>query len=90
MARPKPSTDDMAHSIVETKLAIEKARLAKLEEALPKAANERSIAYADLPPLSLEDRPELLRRMWELYHRMKAAEDRKHREWLLSMVDKWP
>ena len=89
MARPKPSTDDIAHSIVETKLAIEKARLAKLEEELPKPTPQYT-AYEDLPPPSPEDREKLIKRLRDLYDRINAHEDRKHREWLLSMADKWP
>jgi len=86
MSRQRPSPQD---ELIETRLAIEKAKLAKLEAELPKPALNYT-RYEDIPPPSPEERARFRERLDALIEKINTGEKERERQWYLSMVDKAP
>jgi len=80
---------ETAEAFVKIKLAIEKAKLAKLEAELPKPALNYT-RYEDIPPPSPEERARFRERLDALIDKINTGEKERRREWYLSMVDKAP
>ena len=81
MPRPKSIHDEIAA----TKLAIEKAKLAKLEKDLPKASPHFT-RYEDIPAPSPEERERFTARLTALTETLEARAAQDKRDWYLSMI----
>ena len=86
MSRHKEPTDKLAQNIAKTKLAIEKARLAKLEGEQPQSEPQYT-RYEDMPPPSPEERARMEAEILAVFDRIKAEEEAAKKAWYLSMVD---
>ena len=81
MPRPKSIHDEIAA----TKLAIEKAKLAKLAQDLPSPRLMQYARYEDMPAPSPEERERFLRRLTALVEKMEARRAQEARERYLSL-----
>ena len=81
MPRPKSIHDEIAA----TKLAIEKAKLAKLEKDLPKASPHFT-RYEDMPAPDPEARARFHARLSAMMEDMEAHEAQEKRDWYLSIT----
>ena len=93
MSRANPEApsvqDQLAQNIAETKLAIEKARLAKLEGEQPSSAPQYT-RYEDMPPPSPEERARMDAELLAIFDRIKAEEAAAKKAWYLSMTQYAP
>ena len=85
---PEPLSvqDELTQNIAKTKLAIEKARLAKLEGEQPQSTPQYT-RYEDMPPPSPEERARMEAEILAVFDRIKAEEEAAKKAWYLSMVD---
>ena len=84
---PKPTEQEaLAQNIAKTKLAIEKARLAKLEGEQP-SSEPKYTRYEDMPSPSPEERARMEAEILAIFDRIKAEEEAAKKAWYLSMVD---
>ena len=82
MPRPKSIHDEIAA----TKLAIEKAKLAKLEKDLPPPRLMQYARYEDIPAPSPEERERFTARLSALTETLEARAAQDKRDWYLSMT----
>ncbi len=89
MPRNHPKRQSAADALAFTRLAIEKAKLAKLEAALPKETPHFT-RYEDLPPPSPEEQDRFYERLEKTIGDIEEQALRKKRERYLQFVDDWP
>ncbi len=89
MPRNHPKRQSAADELVLTRLAIEKAKLAKLEANLPKSTPPFT-RYEDLPPPSPEEQDRFYERLEKTIGDIERQALRKKRDWYLQFVDDWP
>ena len=77
------------NQLAATKLAIEKARLAKLEGEQPQSEPQYT-RYEDMPPPSPEERARMEAEMLAIFDRIKAEEEAEKKAWYLSMTQYAP
>jgi len=80
MRRVNHSKRSLADELARTRLAIEKAKLAKLEADLPKPAPQYT-RYEDLPPPSPEEQDRFYERLETTIGRMEVMSLEELREW---------
>ncbi len=81
-----PAPLSVQDELTATKLAIEKARLAKLEGEQPQSKPQYT-RYEDMPPPSPEERARMEAEILAIFDRIKAEEEAAKKAWYLSMVD---
>lgn len=87
MARKNPDTYQfLQNDLAATKLAIEKAKLAKLQESLPKLEPNYT-RYEDIPAPSPEERERFKQRLALMIDTMERRAAQEKRAWYLSMTD---
>ena len=86
MSRANPEAPSVQDELAATKLAIGKARLAKLEGEQP-SSEPQYTRYEDMPPPSPEERARMEAEILAIFDRIKAEEDAAKKAWYLSMVD---
>ncbi len=89
MPRNYPNKHSAADQLARTHLAIEKAKLAKLEAGLPKPTPHFT-RYEDLPPPSPEEQDRFYERLEKTIGDIERQALRKKRDWYLQFVDDWP
>ncbi|GEM_PF-6724419 len=84
--RHHPRPKALHNDLLQIRLAIERAKLIKLEADIQKPAPHYT-RYEDLPPPSPEDRARFKQRLIDQVNQLAAQSEREKRDWYLSMVD---